>query len=160
MTDKYYRNISSEALLACVLTGSGLDYADRGSYVAISDADEPAPVIAVGRTSTYSGPGPHVSADTVYDVASLTKVATVSLLVRLCETGIVSLDDRLVDIVPPLRSPSTEPLTIRQLVGHCSGLPAHVDGDVDAEELRHLIKHDDQPDPGLEAGQHRAFLLL
>ena len=29
-------------------------------------------------------------------------------------------------------------------------------GDVDAEQLRDLIEHDDQPDAGLEAGQHRA----
>lgn len=98
-----------------------------GAVVAVTDNDEPTPIIARGRTSTYSGPGPNVSVDTVYDVASLTKVATVSLLVRLAETGIVSLNDRLIDIAPPLRTPSTEPLTIGQLVGHCSGLPAHVE---------------------------------
>ena len=28
-------------------------------------------------------------------------------------------------------------------------------GYVNAEQLRHLIEHDHQPDPGLEAGQHR-----
>jgi DNA-binding GntR family transcriptional regulator/CubicO group peptidase (beta-lactamase class C family)/GNAT superfamily N-acetyltransferase len=61
--------------------------------------------------------------DTIYDLASLTKVvSTVTLALSLAERGAWALDDPAVAWLPGL--PNAE-ITLRQLLTHTSGLPAH-----------------------------------
>jgi CubicO group peptidase (beta-lactamase class C family) len=68
--------------------------------------------------------------DTVYDVASLTKAVVTSLLVMAeVERGAIALDDRVAARLPELdggdRDGRRATVTIRQLLSHASGLPAH-----------------------------------
>jgi D-alanyl-D-alanine-carboxypeptidase/D-alanyl-D-alanine-endopeptidase len=73
--------------------------------------------------------------DTMYHVASITKVFTASLAVMLAERGIVDLDDPVVKYLPAGVSISSSPsrgakITLRQLASHTSGLPRGVHGAV------------------------------
>lgn len=64
--------------------------------------------------------------DTVYDVASLTKAVSTSVL-AMQEVGAarLELDARAAALVPELGGPGRDEITVRQLLSHCSGLPAH-----------------------------------
>jgi CubicO group peptidase (beta-lactamase class C family) len=66
--------------------------------------------------------------DTRFDLASLTKVlATTPLVMRLIERGGLGLDDPVSTYLPLWRDRHAgAPVTIRDLLAHCSGLPAHL----------------------------------
>ena len=65
--------------------------------------------------------------DTVYDVASLTKaVATSVVAMQLCDRGVVGLEDPVRRYVPEfLPATDRDQVTVRLLLCHASGLPAH-----------------------------------
>jgi uncharacterized protein YbbC (DUF1343 family)/CubicO group peptidase (beta-lactamase class C family) len=63
--------------------------------------------------------------DTLFDIASLTKVvATTPALLQLVEKGSLSLDDPVVKHWPKFRGQKKEQITIRQLMTHYSGFRA------------------------------------
>jgi CubicO group peptidase (beta-lactamase class C family) len=87
--------------------------------------------------------GASVDVDTVYDLASLTKaLVTMPAALALSKVGLLDLDRPVVDSMPEFAaSPSTgfpgrERIRPRDLLWHCSGLPAHRDwsscGDAEA----------------------------
>lgn len=65
--------------------------------------------------------------ETIYPIASITKVFVSTMLVQLAEAGIVSLDTPVKKFLPEyqVKSPykGTQPTTLRQLAMHTSGLP-------------------------------------
>ena len=64
--------------------------------------------------------------DSIFDLASLTKVlATTTLVMRHVERGTLGLDDRVADCVPAWRGEDRAAVTIADLLAHCSGLAAH-----------------------------------
>jgi CubicO group peptidase (beta-lactamase class C family) len=64
--------------------------------------------------------------DTIFDLASLTKVmATTPLLMRLLETGRLDLDEPVARHLSSWRGVDRDAVTIRDLLSHSSGLPAH-----------------------------------
>lgn len=66
-----------------------------------------------------------MSLDTIFDLASLTKVvATTTSLAILVDRGLVDLDARASKYVPELKG--LPPFTVKQLLLHTSGLPAEV----------------------------------
>jgi len=83
---------------------------------------------------TYDPMSPEIHADTVSDLASLTKVvATTAMAMVLRERGIVDLDSSVAAILPNFVSLAPtgqrvdrEAVTIRMLLAHSSGLPAYV----------------------------------
>ena len=97
----------------------------------------PAVVIEVGRsarpewrqaagTLTYDVGSPIARDDTIFDLASLTKVlSTTALIMRLVERGGVGLDDPVAQHLRTWRGRERETVTIRDLLSHSSGLPAH-----------------------------------
>jgi len=77
---------------------------------------------------TYDSNSIPVSAQTIYDVASLTKVlVTTPLCVKLFETGKLRLDEPVGSVVPEFTGDEGRPerVTFRHLLAHSSGLPAH-----------------------------------
>lgn len=69
------------------------------------------------------------SRDTLYDVASLTKaIVTTSLVMQEVSAGRLSLQATIAELLPEVASPA-EParatITVRDLLAHASGLPAH-----------------------------------
>jgi CubicO group peptidase (beta-lactamase class C family) len=67
-------------------------------------------------------------AETVFLLASLTKVFTAAAVLSLVDEGKLSLDDSIAKILPDL-PPSWAPVTIRHCLSHTSGLPDLVNSD-------------------------------
>lgn len=77
---------------------------------------------AYGRL-TYDPASPAVTMQTVYDLASVTKVmATTLAMMKLVETGKVKLDDPLSRYIPYLKHSNKEKITIRQVMSHMARL--------------------------------------
>lgn len=116
--DTKMRELLDSWLERQVAPGGVLLYGDRGRDVE---------TVAFGRTQTHPpGEGAAVTAETVYDVASVTKpVATTAVLMKLVAAGRVELDTRVQTLVPELCVDGSDAVTLRQLAGHASGLPAH-----------------------------------
>jgi CubicO group peptidase (beta-lactamase class C family) len=113
----------------------------------LADAPVPGLVAAVGRgprtlatwvagqADTTADAARPMRADTVFDLASLTKVvATTTVTLALAGDGRVGLDDPVTRYLPV-----SWPVTVRQLLSHTSGLPASVkfyEWCADADQLR------------------------
>jgi CubicO group peptidase (beta-lactamase class C family) len=101
--------------------GAAYGVLHRGSVVAHD---------AVGRF-TYEPNSPAVRADTVFDIASVSKVlATTAAAMVLVDRGKLDLDTRVGDILPGFvigMAPGSgkERVTLRMLLAHTSGLPAY-----------------------------------
>lgn len=103
-------------------------YRERGTF--------PGGVLAVGYQGslvhlhpfgrlTYDADAPPVTAGTLYDLASLTKViATTTLAMILVDEGKLGLDRPVRDFLPGFQGPGKEAVTVRHLLTHSSGLPA------------------------------------
>lgn len=76
-------------------------------------------------------------------LASVTKLAVATMIMRLVEMGRLSLDERLSVFVPSL--PNASRITIRMLLAHRSGLPEYDDPALDAaaEDPRHRWSRDE-----------------
>lgn len=63
---------------------------------------------------------------TVYDLASLTKVVALTTLTMMAvDQGLLGLDDSVSRYLPAFAGPGKSGVTIRHLLTHSSGLPAH-----------------------------------
>jgi CubicO group peptidase (beta-lactamase class C family) len=107
---------------------------------AVADRAFPGGVLAVGYQGrlivhafgrqTYDASSAAVAANTIYDAASLTKsVVTTTLIAMQVEAGRLALDLPVARYIPEWNSgPNLEwrrEVTIRELLTHSSGLPAH-----------------------------------
>lgn len=73
--------------------------------------------------------GVEATGDSVFQIGSITKVWTATVAMQLIEEGKLTLDTRVVDVLPSLRladAEATQAVTIRHLLTHTSG----IDGDV------------------------------
>lgn len=83
---------------------------------------------------TYDADAPAVQADTIFDLASVTKaVAATTMAMLLHERGLLHLDAKVAHILPDFVSlasstqrPDRAAVTVRMLLAHSSGLPAYI----------------------------------
>jgi serine-type D-Ala-D-Ala carboxypeptidase len=83
---------------------------------------------------TYKESSPAVTAGTVYDLASVTKViATTTACMILYDRGLFKLDQPLIQLLPEFPDSGSEQndhrrrqITLRMLLAHSSGLPAYI----------------------------------
>lgn len=124
------------------LNNSGLDTAlparlDKIVKVAIEEAVAPGVAIAVGRHGhiaymkgygyiDWNQPGsPAVDTNTLYDLASLTKViATTTVAMILEEAGQLDINRTVASYLPEFNSPEKAQITVKQLLTHSGGLEA------------------------------------
>lgn len=104
---------------------------------AIADRVFPGAVVEAGRANgmlftrtagalTYDTPATPVTTRTIYDLASLTKViATAALLAGEVAAGRMRLNDRVRHWIASWTGEERQVVTLRDLLEHCSGLPAH-----------------------------------
>jgi serine-type D-Ala-D-Ala carboxypeptidase len=79
---------------------------------------------AAGRVALDQPDRP--DAHTVYDLASLTKVVALTTLAMMAvDRGRLALDEPVRGVVPRFAGPGKEGVTLRHLLTHSSGLPAH-----------------------------------
>jgi uncharacterized protein YbbC (DUF1343 family) len=82
---------------------------------------------AYGLRALAPNPEP-ISAGTIYDAASLTKViATTTAIMQLVERGRLDLDAPVVRYLPAFAAHGKETITVRQLLSHHSGLRPDID---------------------------------
>lgn len=105
---------------------------------AITSRAFPAATIEVGRRDrvlwnaafgclTYAPDAAATTPETIFDLASLTKViATSTLVMRAIDGGTLSLDDPIADHLPDWRGSDRELVTIADLLEHASGLTAYL----------------------------------
>lgn len=124
------------------LNNSGLDTGlvarlDKLVKVAIEEAVAPGVAIAVGRNGKIAymkgyghiswdiPPAPAVDTNTLFDLASLTKVvATTTMAMIMEEAGQLDLDRTVSSYLPEFNSPEKLGITVRQLLTHNGGLEA------------------------------------
>lgn len=96
-----------------------------GAVIHVSHQGEVLMQNAIGDRSLYPARNP-MSIDTVFDIASLTKVvATLPAVLRLLEKGELHLDDPVHYFISDFKGGGKEGITIKHLLTHTSGLPSH-----------------------------------
>ena len=98
-----------------------------GAATAVTHGGKLVGLKALGRF-TFDVTSPPVEAESIFDVASLTKlVATTSMAMILYERGLLDLEMPVVGILPEFQSEDSrrKEITLRQLMAHSSGLPAY-----------------------------------
>ena len=107
----------SDLLSALVETG-----ATPGAVVVAGTRETVLAECAAGRLS-YAADAAPVTPDTVYDLASLTKViVTTTLAMRLHEAGRLDLDASVSGYIPQFTGGAKDRVTITDLLAHCGGL--------------------------------------
>ena len=82
---------------------------------------------AFGKLTAAADSGP-MTPDTIFDLASLTKViVTTTCVMRLEQLGQIKLNDPVAKYIPDFAQNGKEDITIRMLLTHYSGLPADLD---------------------------------
>ena len=109
---------------------------DRVINKAIEDEAFPGAVVLVwkdGKTIlekafgnyTYGESSPKVKTNTIYDLASVTKVVATTTAAMICyDRELFSLDDKVVKYIPEFGVNGKENITIKNLLLHNAGLPA------------------------------------
>ncbi|MFF5701065.1 serine hydrolase domain-containing protein [Streptomyces sp. NPDC012794] len=113
------------ARVAEALDQAVTDGATPGGVIALGTLGEPPRFLRAGRIAGELGdtaPGP----DTLYDLASLTKVvATWPLVCQALDAGVLSRTAPVRDFLPPIDGPAPSgEATIEQLLTHTAGLKA------------------------------------
>jgi uncharacterized protein YbbC (DUF1343 family)/CubicO group peptidase (beta-lactamase class C family) len=98
-----------------------------GAVVLVGRGDRVLWQRAIGRRAVEPASEP-MTADTIFDLASLTKVvATTTSVMKLVEDGRIRLNDRVSEYVPGFERYNKQNITIRHLMAHTSGLRPDLD---------------------------------
>jgi CubicO group peptidase (beta-lactamase class C family) len=90
-----------------------------GAVVLVARGPQLRTVVARGTTA-YDHPGScPVTSETVYDIASITKVFTATVALQLIETGELALDMPVAQVLPAM---CDQRILVRHLLNHTSGL--------------------------------------
>ena len=96
------------------------------AVIEVGDATQPLWRQAFGRLR-FEADAPQTAEDTIFDLASLTKVlATTALVMQQVERGALGLDDRVGQHVAAWEGADRAHVTVRDLLAHCGGLTGHV----------------------------------
>ncbi len=68
--------------------------------------------------------GSEAKSDSMFDLASLTKVFVATVFMKMVESGQIGLDDPVSTVVPEFKCGEKKKVSFRQLLTHSSGLPA------------------------------------
>lgn len=108
-----------------VLAAAVADGTVPGAVFTTGRPGEPAETVVAGAAQVRGGPRRPMRHDTVFDLASLTKVvATLPAVLVLATRGELALDDRVASFLPGFRGERRDEVTVRHLLAHTSGLPA------------------------------------
>jgi beta-glucosidase-like glycosyl hydrolase/CubicO group peptidase (beta-lactamase class C family) len=113
--------------LRALLERAVADRAFPGAVCLVARGGELVAEVAVGKVG-YAPEDAPVALDTLWDLASLTKVcATTPAVLRLVAAGKLSLDESVQNWLPQFTGTGKEIVTVRHLLAHNAGLPAFRD---------------------------------
>jgi beta-N-acetylhexosaminidase len=150
---------------------------DRIADLALAAKAFPGGVVAVGKDSalvhlrpfgrfSYEADAPAVKTDTIYDVASLTKVvATTTMAMILVDEGKLDVRKPVSAFIPAFRGGAKDKVTVENLLTHSSGLegwaPLYKEARGKAEILAKVAALDLAYEPGTKSlYSDLGFLLL
>lgn len=109
--------------LAVLQRGLGETYSAAVLHVRLAGE-----IVVEACVGSIAPDGPAIDAAAVFDLASLTKLFTGTALLVLNDRRALALDDPVTSICPEFAGPDArrQRVTIRNLLTHTSGLPAHV----------------------------------
>jgi CubicO group peptidase (beta-lactamase class C family) len=149
------RRVLSDAIAARAFPGCAFGVLAEGQDLC------PHPYMDALGNFTYEAGSPPVTAATVYDLASVTKVvATTAAAMLLQQRGLLNLDSLLGDLLPEFlsgRPPAdgAKKVTLRHLLAHNSGLPGYVEffrtDTTPSELLRACLRLPLEAEPGARA---------
>ena len=123
MQPAFHQQESQFARAFAVLRDGIAQRAFPGAALAVTYRDNLIASKGFGRF-TYDAASPEVHAETIFDLASVTKVvATTSMAMLLYQRELLDLDAPAISVLPEFAQPA---ITIRMLLAHSSGLPAYV----------------------------------
>jgi CubicO group peptidase (beta-lactamase class C family) len=109
--------------VATVLARGLAAHAFPGAYAVVGSSDEIFASMGVGHLDWAPSPTPNEN--TLYDLASLTKViGTTTAIMQLYAAGKIALDTPVQHYLPEFLGRHKELVTVRHLLTHSSGLPA------------------------------------
>ncbi|MFQ6674673.1 MAG: serine hydrolase domain-containing protein, partial [Fidelibacterota bacterium] len=129
---------------SAVLDSAIRDSIFPGAQVMVTKAGEVLWSYQTGR-QTYDRDSPPVSGNTIYDLASLTKVvATTPVIMKLVEMKLLPLDEPVSHFLPEFSGNGREKVLIRNLLTHSSGLAPYIqffaEGIPPEEVLPHILR--------------------
>lgn len=164
VADGARRSITQTDPASVGLLASQLQHIDEAVGASIQAGEIPGAVVLVarhGRIAYFKAfgnrsvrPGPEaMTTDTIFDMASMTKVmATAPSVMLLAERGVLRLDDRVKRYLPDFTGGGKDSITLLHLLTHYSGLPADFDLSNQwsgyAEALEELWKINSTSEPG------------
>lgn len=131
--------------LTAVLERAVADGLTPGAVAEINRCGSSTITASAGHLASFDTHGaviPHaarepVAADTVYDLASVSKLFTSITLLTLADQGVVDLDASVGEWLPSYRTPEKSAVTPAHLLSHTSGLPA-----TNPSTLRRAVRHE------------------
>jgi CubicO group peptidase (beta-lactamase class C family) len=154
----------------------GLEAVDAVVRAAVAARAFPGGVLAIGRDGalahlrafgrlSYDERAAAAGADTLYDLASLTKViVTTTLAMLLVDEGKLDLDARVSAVLPAFTGGGKERVTPRQLLTHSGGLlwwaPLYKELEGRAAYVARIVAMDLQYEPGTKAVYSDLGLIL
>jgi uncharacterized protein YbbC (DUF1343 family)/CubicO group peptidase (beta-lactamase class C family) len=162
------------AALVALLTLQGADASRFGAIAevvadAINDHQLPGAVVLVGRGDevVYArvfgnravAPSPEpMTEDTIFDLASLTKVvATTTSVMKLVEEGKLRLNDPVVQFIPEFGRFGKKDITIRHLMTHVSGLRPDLELNVEFVGADEAIRRAAEEKPVARPGERFVY---
>jgi len=107
-----------------ILERAIVERAFPAAVIEVGASGEPLWRRAFGRL-TFDTAAAAATDDTIFDLASLTKVvATTPMVMQQVERGVLALDDPVSGHIAAWRGDGRADVTLRDLLAHCSGLPA------------------------------------
>jgi len=102
-----------------------------GAICEVTKAGSPTITVTAGRTASFDDSGrpladedrDPVTDDTIYDLASVSKIFTSITLLNLADDGVVDLDVSVAEWLPAYESREKSAVTLAHLLSHTSGLP-------------------------------------
>lgn len=147
-----------------VVRAAVLDRAFPGGVLAVGLGGALVHLRAFGRLS-YDPASPEAAPDTIYDLASLTKVVvTTTIAMTLVDEGRLDLAARVASFFPSFTGGAKGTVTVRHLLTHSGGLlwwaPFYKEARGKEEVLRRVLATDLQYEPGTKSVYSDLGLLL
>lgn len=112
--------------IEAVLNRAVRDHIVPGAVAMIGRGSEVTHLSVVGQQLITGGTRLPMRANTLFDMASVTKVmVTLPLVLSLIEEGRLTLEDRVQDYLPEFQGIDKDSVTVSQLLTHTAGLVAH-----------------------------------
>lgn len=113
------------------LDGAVADDVTPGAICEVTTAGASTITVTSGHAASFDGSGQPlterrepVTDDTIYDLASVSKIFTSITLLSLADDGVVDLDVSIAEWLPSYRAREKSGVTLAHLLSHTSGLPS------------------------------------